>query len=177
MSQYFGQNHTTNNLTGEVWSQGSHSYSGDGGDNEVAIPTSGYSFAYVHCYFTGSGVSSNSYTQFHNDADSHMSMEFSSRYHSQSGGSSNYYGNSSWQQYASNQDCSVGWLCRWWIPVGTWNRVQISGDISWTVNGTGIAKTHVSYQRQGNGAIGKVGCNIDGGGSITGMYFRVLGYR
>ena len=30
MSQYFGQNSTNNNLTGEVWSQGSHSYSSDG---------------------------------------------------------------------------------------------------------------------------------------------------
>lgn len=177
MGQYFGQNSTTNNLTGEVWSQGTHTYSGDGGDNEIAIPTSGYSFAYVHIKFLGSGVSTNSYTQFHNSSDSHLSMEYSSRYHTQNGGNSSYNGNSLWQQFAQSQDCSVGWLCRWWIPVGSWNRVQISGDISWTVNGVGIAKTHVSYQRQGTDTIGKVGCNIDGGGTVTGMYFRVIGYR
>lgn len=177
MSQYYAQNSTTNALTGEIWSEGSNTYSADGGDNEIQIPSSGYAYAFVHIRFSGSGVATNSYTQFHNSADSHLSMEFSTRYHTQNGGNSNYSGNSSWQQYASSQDCSVGWTGRWWIPIGTYSRVQFNGIISWTVNGVGIAETHGSYQRQGNDNISKVGCNIDGGGSITGMQWRVIGYR
>ena len=66
MSQYYPQNSTTNALTGEIWSEGSNTYSGDGGDNEIQIPSSGYAYAFVHIRFSGSGVATNSYTQFHN---------------------------------------------------------------------------------------------------------------
>ena len=179
MSQYYGQNSTINKLTGELWSEGVQTYSGDGGDNEIAVPGpgSGYSFAYAHIKFSGSGVATNSYTQFHNSSDSHLSMEYSCRYHRQDGGNSYYVGNSTWQKFADSQDCSTGWLARFWIPVGNYDRVQVSGCISWTYNGVGIAETHGSYQRQGTDNIGKVGVNIDGSGTVTGMHWRVIGYR
>lgn len=165
-------------ISGEVWSEGEVTFSGDGGDVEVKIPTSGYLYCDVYLDYDGSGTATNSYTQFHDSTGTRVGMEYVYRNYDRAGSNTVFTGSSdSWQLFAQSQDCNQGWVLKASIPVGSRDRPHIHIDVAYTKSGVGAAWTHGSLSYPSSGTIQRIGCNIDGGGTITRMTWRVVGYR
>lgn len=164
-------------LSGEVWSTGSLTGLNDDNDVAVYIPTSEYQYAHVMIYYDGTGTATNSYTQLHNSSGSRVSCEYVFRGYDSSSNALNYQGGGAWQLYAQSQDCNVGWTLNAIIPVGSRNRTQIQIDMVYTRSGIGVARVYGGLSRPAADTIERIGVNIDGGGVVDFMEWKVIGYK
>ena len=179
MSLYAVQTGTPVHLGGEVWSTGSATSLNDGGDVAVYIPTSGYQYVNVVIHYDGLNTASNSFTQFHNNQGSRVSMEYCYRGYDSGSNAFNYQGSAEWQLFAQSQDCSQGWLLNAIIPVGPdFNyRPQVQIDMVYTRSGIGVARLHGAASYTGGYPLERIGCNIDSNGVVDSMYWKVIGYK